>query len=96
MPETRDISSRRSACGRVSFTSVNTGTKAVENEPSANSRRMKLGMRKATQKASVIALAPNVAWMAWSRTSPSTRDTIVMPLNDITPRNILAAISKPP
>jgi hypothetical protein len=33
-------------------------TNAVENEPSANSRRMKLGMRNATQKASVPALAP--------------------------------------
>jgi len=38
---------------------VKTGTKAVENDPSANSRRRKFGIRKATQKASVAALAPN-------------------------------------
>ncbi len=59
VPDTRDISARRSACGRVSLTSVNTGTKAVAKEPSANSRRRKFGMRNATQKASVVALAPN-------------------------------------
>jgi ribosomal protein S20 len=35
------------------------GTKACENAPSANSRRNRLGMRKATLKASVAAPAPN-------------------------------------
>ncbi len=64
VPDTRDISSRRSACGRVSLTSVNTGTNAVANEPSANSRRRKLGTRNATQNASVVALAPKVMVIA--------------------------------
>ena len=64
VPDTLAISVRRSACGRVSLTSVNTGTKAVENEPSANSRRRKFGMRNATQNASVTALAPKLAAMA--------------------------------
>ena len=58
VPAVRAISSFSSAWLRFSLISVNTGTKAVENEPSANSRRMKLGMRKATKNASVIAFAP--------------------------------------
>ena len=37
------------------------GTKASENEPSAESRRMKLGIRKATTKASIAGLAPKTA-----------------------------------
>ena len=89
VPETRDISCLRSSWLRFSFTSVKTGTKAVENEPSANSRRMKLGMRKATQNASVAAFAPNTALMDISRTRPSTREIMVMLLNDSSPRNML-------
>ena len=57
---------------RFSLISVNTGTKAVENEPSANSRRMKFGMRNATQNASVAALAPN-AWRSTCRAPARTR-----------------------
>ena len=59
VPETLATSAFRSAWGRVSFTWVNTGTKAVENDPSANNRRRKFGIRNATQNASVAALAPN-------------------------------------
>ncbi len=88
VPDTRAISSRRSACGRVSLTSVNTGTKAVANEPSANSRRRKLGMRKATQNASVTALAPKVVEIAWSRIRPSTREIMVILLNESRPLNM--------
>lgn len=85
VPETRAINSRRSACGRVSLTSVNTGTKAVANEPSANRRRRKFGIRNATQNASVTALAPKVVEIAWSRIRPSTRDTMVILLNESSP-----------
>ncbi|GAE49683.1 hypothetical protein XPU_1215 [Xanthomonas arboricola pv. pruni str. MAFF 311562] len=88
VPDTRDISSRRSVCGRVSLTSVNTGTKAVANEPSANSRRRKLGIRNATQNASVTALAPKVVEIAWSRIRPNTRDTMVILLNESRPLNM--------
>src|SRR5574337_1303173 len=42
VPATRDISRRRSSCVPVSLTSVNTGTNAVVNDPSANSLRMKV------------------------------------------------------
>ncbi|MCY1247599.1 hypothetical protein D9M72_609470 [compost metagenome] len=94
VPATRDISSRSSSCERVSFTSVNTGTKAVANEPSANRRRRKLGTRKATQKASVTALVPNVVVTARSRTSPSTREIMVMLLKDSSPRNILGELTR--
>src|SRR5699024_8494467 len=73
--------------------SVNTGTNAVENEPSANSRRMKLGMRNATQNASVAADAPNVVLMAMSRARPSTREIIVIELNDSSPRNKLGVFT---
>jgi hypothetical protein len=96
VPDTRDIRSLSSAWLPFSFTSVNTGTKAVENEPSANSRRMKLGMRKATQKASVAALAPKAALIAMSRTSPSTREIIVMLLKESSPRNMLGDFMRRP
>ena len=71
-----------SACERFSLTSVNTGTKAVLNEPSANSRRMKFGIRKATQNASVIQLTPNTALIDWSRTRPRMREMKVIALNE--------------
>ena len=53
------------------------GTKACENAPSANSRRNRLGMRKATLKASVMPLAPKAAATICSRTRPVTRDSRV-------------------
>ena len=55
-----------------------TGTKACEKAPSANSRRSRLGMRKATKNASVAAPAPNSLAITTSRTNPRTRDTSVM------------------
>ena len=57
--------------------SASKGTKACENAPSANSRRSRLGMRKATLKASVITLAPKAAATICSRTSPVMRDASV-------------------
>ena len=50
---------------------------------------MKLGMRNATQNASVAPLAPNAALIDMSRTRPSTRETIVMLLNESSPRSML-------
>ncbi len=96
VPDTRAISRFTSSCVPVSFTSVNTGTNAVENEPSANSRRMKLGMRNATQNASVAALAPNTVLIDMSRASPSTREIIVMLLNESSPRNMLGDFMRGP
>ena len=49
-------------------TSARIGTKACENAPSANSRRSRLGMRKATKNASVARPAPKTRAMKKSRT----------------------------
>ena len=95
VPAARAISAFRSAWVRVSLISVKTGTKAVENEPSANSRRMKFGMRNATQNASVIQFAPKVVLNTWSRTSPKTRLNSVIPPNDSTPRVMLRGLPPP-
>ncbi|GAA0241242.1 hypothetical protein GCM10009126_03610 [Rhodanobacter caeni] len=46
-------------------------------------------MRNATQNASVAPLAPKAALIDMSRTSPSTREIIVMLLNESSPRNML-------
>jgi hypothetical protein len=56
---------------------ASTGTKAWLKAPSANSRRNKLGMRNATLKASVKALAPNKEAINNSRTKPVTREAKV-------------------
>ena len=56
---------------------ASTGMKAWLNAPSANRRRNRLGMRKATLKASVSALAPNMEAMMRSRTRPVTREARV-------------------
>ena len=56
--------------------SDSTGTKASEKDPSANRRRMKLGILKATKKASAPLPAPSSDAMVTSRASPSTRDSI--------------------
>jgi hypothetical protein len=54
------------------------GTKACENAPSANRRRSRLGILKATKKASVTSPAPNTRAMARSRTKPRMRESSVM------------------
>ena len=56
---------------------ASTGTKAWLKAPSANRRRNRLGMRKATLKASVMALAPKVEAISSSRTRPVMRETKV-------------------
>ena len=58
---------------------ANTGTKAWLNAPSANRRRNKLGIRNATLKASVMALAPKVEAISSSRIKPVMRETRVKP-----------------
>src|SRR3989442_5996984 len=57
--------------------SESTGTKACEKAPSANRRRSRLGMRKATKNASVARPAPKARAMKKSRTYPRMRDTSV-------------------
>ena len=60
--------SLRVSSGEVRFLcSARTGTKACEKAPSANSRRSRFGMRKATKKASVARLAPKARAMMKSR-----------------------------
>ena len=56
---------------------ANTGTNAWLKAPSANRRRNKLGIRNATLKASVMALAPNIAAIRDSRTKPVMREARV-------------------
>ena len=77
-PETWEARSRTSAISRCARYSLRMGTNAWAKAPSANSRRRKFGMRKATKKASAPALAPNAWAMTTSRTNPSTREAIVL------------------
>ena len=77
-PETCAARSRTSAISRRVRYSLRTGTKAWAKAPSANSRRRKFGMRKATKKASAPALAPNACAMTTSRTNPATREAVVL------------------
>ncbi|MNT60094.1 hypothetical protein D3C72_1976510 [compost metagenome] len=56
---------------------ASTGTKAWLKAPSANKRLNRLGMRKATLKASVSALAPNMVAISRSRARPVTRESSV-------------------
>ena len=58
VPATESTSSRASSFERFVLYSLMTGTKACENEPSANRRRRKFGILNATSQASMKALAP--------------------------------------
>ena len=87
VPATRSTNSRTAWGPCCSLYSANTGTKAIENEPSADSRRMKLGMRKAAMNTSIAGLAPNTIAYTWSRTSPETRDRKVIALNTAVERS---------
>ena len=78
VPATRSTKPFSSSRVRRSLYSVSTGTKATEKAPSANSRRRKLGILKATKKASVLALAPNTWANTRSRRNPRTRDSRVL------------------
>src|SRR5207342_3664615 len=57
--------------------SARMGTKACEKAPSPNRRRSRLGMRKATKKASVSSPAPKMRAIKKSRMNPKTRLTVV-------------------
>ena len=61
-------------------TSVKVGTKAAVSDPSAKNLRSRLGMVKATKKASVTIPAPKTAATTMSRTSPATRLIMVAPV----------------
>ena len=61
VPATRSTRALTAAWSPRALYSARTGTKAIENEPSAESRRRKFGIRKATTKASIAGLAPNTA-----------------------------------
>ena len=58
VPVTWSMRSRSAARSPLARTSESTGTKASEKEPSANRRRMKLGILNARKKASVALFAP--------------------------------------
>ncbi len=62
--------------------SPRTGTNACEKAPSANRRRRRLGMRKATTNASNAGLAAKMLAKRLSRARPRIRDSSVMPLTD--------------
>src|SRR5690348_14492864 len=72
------MSLRVSASVRRFLYSPSIGTNACENAPSANRRRNRLGMRKATKNASVAAPAPKTQATSISRTNPRIRETRVM------------------
>ena len=69
--------SRVLAASLSSSVDLKTGINATDIEPSAKSRRNKLGIIKATEKASESAPVPSRAALVISRTKPSTRDASV-------------------
>ena len=74
---TASIKCRVASMPSRSLLAASTGTKAWLNAPSPNSRRSRLGMRKATLKASVRPLTPKAEAMSQSRSSPVTREASV-------------------
>jgi hypothetical protein len=70
-------SSQASSCVFFFRYSVKIGTKETVSEPSARSRRRRLGMRKATKKASVAMPAPKNPATTMSRMKPKTRESMV-------------------
>ena len=74
---TASTSARVAASPSLARVAASSGTKACENAPSANSRRSRLGMRKAIWNASIAAEVPNKAAPICSRTRPVMRETNV-------------------
>ncbi|MCY1507748.1 hypothetical protein D9M68_420350 [compost metagenome] len=74
---TWSTSSRAPSCPASVLRAASTGTKAWLKAPSPNTRRNRLGMRKATLKASVSALTPNTEANSTSRTRPVIREARV-------------------
>ena len=80
---TTAVRSRTSSWLWVVRVSVNTGTKAWLNAPSAKIRRPRLGSIKAMKKASSSGPAPKARARVISRTRPSTRDESVRALTTL-------------
>ena len=79
-PASASSAKERAACGpSPSRRLANSGTNAELKAPSANSRRNRLGKRKATKKASATAPVPSTAAIRMSRTKPRARLTMVRP-----------------
>ena len=74
---TRSSSVRTSSSDRLLRAAPRIGTKACAKAPSANSRRSRFGMRKATQNASVMGPAPKARATRTSRARPEMRDSNV-------------------
>ena len=76
-------------CCKLYFSlySDSTGTNAWLKAPSANSRRKKFGILKATKKASINPPAPKTPNNTISRTKPKIRDNMVMLLTTMVERN---------
>ena len=81
-PETLATNSRVLSRSFSALYSANTGTKALENAPSAKRRRRKLGIRLANKKTSETAPAPSTPATIISRTKPKIRDTNVNALTN--------------
>src|SRR5699024_515065 len=79
VPATTSTSSCTSAVDSFSRVADKTGTNDCANAPSANSRRMKLGILNATRNASICGPAPNSTANSTSRANPNTRDVRVKP-----------------
>jgi len=86
---TRSSRVRTSSSDRLLRALPRMGTKAWANAPSANRRRNRLGMRKATQKASVMGPAPKARATRMSRIRPEMRDSSVKLLTVAAERNRL-------
>src|SRR5690606_687582 len=76
-------------CCKLYFSlySDSTGTNAWLKAPSANRRRKKLGILKATKKASIRPPAPKTPNKTTSRTKPKIRDSMVILLTTMVERN---------
>ena len=85
------ISSLRSLSPRWRY-SAKTGIKACAKAPSANKRRKKFGILKATKNTSAPMPAPNNRAITISRTNPSIRDKNVIMLTTIVDLNNFSLI----
>ena len=94
---TRSIRAWVAMSPSLALVAAKTGTKAWLKAPSAKKRRNRLGMRKATLKASVSALAPKVEAIRSSRAIPVMRESSVSTetteadLRRLTPRSVAAS-----
>src|SRR5690606_1921253 len=92
---TRSSSCRTSSGDLVVRACPSMGTKACEKAPSAKRRLRRLGMRNATQKASVSGPAPKAPAIRMSRISPVIREKSVRLLTVAADLNRLMEQSRP-